>query len=168
MEYQLVFYAAMNIIFFSYISIISLKYGVQSSISASYYKLPKNFAWLFTVATWGYAFPAIIVGVEHSSFAFFAGAAITFVGAAPAFRGTSIENSVHMWGAKIGVVASQLMIVFPPFNMWYITVGFLLCSIFCYFNKHIKPYSTWWIEVLAFLSISLSYLLLMIRHGWKF
>ena len=150
--------------FISYVAFIWIKYGIQESISASYYKLPRNLQWLFTIATWGYAFPAIMLGVPYSLLAFLAGAAICFVSASPAFRGKdkndhTMEGTVHMVGAIVGVTAAQLMIFLAPFSMWYINVGFLaLCGV-SYLIPKMKVNFTWWIELYAFISIVLAYYL---------
>lgn len=165
MDYKTIFFIIMNLVFFLYVGGITLKYGIQSSISQSYYILPRNMQWLFTIITWGYAFPAIIIAVEYSGLAFLAGAGISFVGASPAFRSLKMVNTVHMIGATTGVIASQLMILLSPFNMWYINVVFLLLCGLCYFIVKLKQNFTWWAEIIAFLTISVSYAIQLFIKG---
>lgn len=160
MDY-LIPYIIMNVMFFSYVLGITLRYGVQTSISESYYRLPRNLQWLFTIATWGYAFPAIIIGVPYSGLAFLAGSGICFVGASPAFKSLGLENIVHMVGAGIGVTASQLFISLV-LGQWWITLCFVLLSGLCYLIPKMKTNILWWVEILAFLSMVVSYGILVL------
>ena len=158
-------YIIMLVIFTSYVSFISAKYGIQTSISESYYVLPRNLQWLFTMVTWGYAFPAIIIGVPFSGLAFLAGAGICFVGASPAFRGKdgnnhTMERTVHMVGAIIGVTAAQVLISFV-LGYWWITLGFIIFSALTFLIPKMKVNITWWIEIYAFIGIALAYLLIL-------
>ena len=141
-------------VFVSYISFIWIKYGIQRSISDSYYRLPRNLQPLFTFFCWGFAIPAIIIGttLTDSVLMFLAGSGIAFVGAAAAFK-QKMTKTVHMIGAYGGVALSQLSI-WINFKMWYITIGFLVLAIILQlFSKKIEQ--IWWQETLAFLSICL-------------
>lgn len=93
--------------------------GVPYSISATYYKLQHPY-W-FMAAMWvtaGLLMPAVLeaskLGTEF--LAFLACAGMLFVGAAPNFR-EELEGKVHMSGAVVCVVASQLWVAF---NCWWI------------------------------------------------
>jgi len=76
-------FITMITIFVSYVAAIWIIFGVQKSISASYYKLPKKWKFLMTLFCWGIGFPAMIIG--QSIWMILAGAGICFVGAAAAF-----------------------------------------------------------------------------------
>lgn len=149
----------MNVVFFSYISYVALKYGIQKSISDSYYRLSDSMLWLFTVATWGYAIPAIIIGVGFSPLAFLAGAAICFVGAAPMFKNSKMESQVHTISAVIGIIAIQAFIslVLNP----YITFMFIGLSMLALWIPYLKQNKLWWIEIFAFLSLAYTYYTLL-------
>ncbi len=152
MGYELVLYLVMLFVFISYISFIWSKYGVLKSISQSYYELPVKWQPLFTLFCWGFAFPAIMIGVPYSSLMFFAGTGICFVGAAAAFQ-EKMTHTVHMVGAIGGVILSQLAIIIN-FGMWPISAAFVGASLlFMLFRKKLKYKQIWWIEILAFLSI---------------
>ena len=145
-------YFVMLVVFFSYVGYIWAKYGVQTSISQSYYVLPEKLRPLMTFFCWGFALPAIILG--SSGVMFLAGAGICFVGAAAAFQ-EEMTHEVHMIGAGVGVLASQLAIIFQ-YGMWPITAVFAGISIsLLLFAKQIKEKQIWWIEIAAFLSICL-------------
>lgn len=151
-------YALMNVMFFGYILFITFKYGVQSSVSESYYRLPRNLQWLFTLVTWGYAIPAMIIGLDFTGngLVFLAGAGIEFVGASPAFHKMGVERLVHTIGAFVGILAMNLFLVVVGY--WYITAIFVVLSILFYLIDSEKI--IWWVEILAFLSISIAYYLM--------
>lgn len=150
MTYVPIVYFIMLIVFFSYVGYIWAKYGVQTSISQSYYVLPKNIQFLMTFFCWGFAFPAMILG--SSGLMFLAGAGIAFVGAAAAFQET-MTHEVHMIGAGVGVAASQLAIILQ-YHMWPISVAFAVISLLLLlFRKQIEYKHIWWIEIAAFISI---------------
>jgi len=148
-------YIIMLAVFFGYVSWIWAKYGVLQSISHSYYALPENLRFLFTLWSWGYAFPAMIAA--STPLMFFAGAGICFVGAAAAYR-QKMTETVHIVGAVSAILFSQLSIILD-FHMWYITVGFaaiaLPLALTRFSKKGICPNRTWWVEILAFITIAL-------------
>lgn len=150
MTYLTFFYLMMITVFFSYVGFIWAKYGVQKSISQSYYVLPKNLQFLMTLFCFGFAFPAIILGSSIPMF--IAGTGIAFVGAAASFQ-DSLTYEVHMIGAGTGVAASQLAIIFQ-YHMWPVSLTFAgLSLILLLLKKQIRYTHIWWIEILAFLSI---------------
>jgi len=136
-------------VFISYISFIWSKYGIQTSISQSYYALPQNLRPLFTLFCWGFAIPAMIAGSGVSVFMFLAGAGIAFVGAAAQIK-LSLDYKVHMVAAISGVIFSQLAIFFG-YHLWYVNLAFILLGIIILFLS--KKNYLWWIELVAFGSI---------------
>ena len=101
-------------IFTAYNAAIIGVFGMPTSLSDSFYLLQskkKGLGYLFTAMMFSMALclmPAWLSisdsmpGWEHNLtfLAFFAAAAICFVGAAPAFRNVGIEHNMHMWAAK--------------------------------------------------------------------
>ena len=148
--------------FFGYVGFIFIRYGVQSSVSESYYRLPRNLQWLFTVATWGYAFPALIIGLQltDNGLVFLAGAGIAFVGASPAFKGIKMEHTVHMVGAIVGITAMQIFLCVVGF--WWITLAFAVVSGLLFIWKRTYSHYVWWVEIAAFISIALFYAIKLI------
>jgi hypothetical protein len=140
-------------VFVSYVSFIWLKYGIQKSISASYYALPENLRFLFTFFCWGFAFPAIIAGVEVTPLMFFAGAGICFVGAAAQINDKWIYK-IHMTAAISGIIFSQLAIIIG-FHMWWVTA--IAATISAIIPFLTKKYYFWFIELVAFASICYTY-----------
>lgn len=152
---NVVMLSIMTMVFGVYVLWIYRKYGVLSSISESYYRLPKNKKLLFTLFCWGFATPAIIVG--DSVLMFLAGAGICFVGAAAAFK-EEMDHKVHYIGAMSGIILSQLSIIFDM-GLWPISVfaGLIALAIYLRYRKSEKGNAmTWWIEIVAFCSIILA------------
>lgn len=149
MDYHMVSFILMLLSFISYVGFIWLKYGEQKSISASYYCLPDKLKFLFTLFCWGFAIPAIILGVEVTGLMFFAGAGICFVGAAPRLLIKS-EHKIHMVCAISGIVFSQLAILFG-YHLAYLNIISIMLAISILFL--FKKNHFWWIELLAFSSI---------------
>lgn len=150
MTYIPVLYTLMTTVFVSYVAYIWAKYGVLKSISQSYYELPKKLQPFFTFFCWGFAIPAIILG--SSGVMFLAGSGIAFVGAAAAFQ-EEMTKEVHMIGAGVGVLASQLAIYFQ-YGMWPVNIAFIVLSLLLLlFRKKINNKHIWWIEIAAFISI---------------
>ena len=149
MSYIPILYILMLVVFISYVSFVWTKYGVQASISDSYYRLPDKLKFLFTLFCWGFSIPAMIIG--STVLMFLAGSAIAFVGAAAEFKDL-FTRPVHVIGAMGGVFLSQLATIFD-YHLWPISlIFFCLSGLILLFKKHI-PNQTWWIEILAFISI---------------
>jgi len=150
MEYLNILFFIMLFVFVGYVAFIWIKYGIQPSISESYYKLPKSINWLFTLFCWGFAIPALIIGVQLTDnfLMFLAASGICFVGAAAAFKQTLTKN-VHMIGAYCGILFSQLSILFD-FNIPVVVAATLLWLII--FQLYAKN-KIWWQEIVAFMAI---------------
>lgn len=158
MNYLIYLYLFMAGVFITYVSFIWIKYDILPSISASWDKLPKNQKHFFQFYCWGFALPALIIGFTLSEgspyqfLMFFAGGGILFVGAAPDSFYNKLEKKVHMIGAYIGVITSQLFIllVFP--HLWYVPTIFAILSVITLILKK-SVNEIWWIEIFAFTSI---------------
>lgn len=143
-------------VFVGYVASIWSIYGVLPSISDSYYELPKKWNFLFTLALWGFAFPAMIIGTPVTGLMFFATAGIMFVGAAAAFH-QKLTRTVHIIGASLGMGLSQLAIA-TSFGMWPITaVSAVLIGLILLFRKQLNYNQVWWIEIVCFTAIGLTY-----------
>ena len=151
----------MNVAFFAFTAFIALKYGIQPSVSESYYRLPRNLQWSFTLATWAYAIMAMVIGLEltGNGLVFLAGTGICFVGASPAFHKLGMERTVHAVGAFVGVAAMHLFIIFEGY--WYISLAFAVLSGLAFVVKWFYGKFIWWVEVFAFLSIVVTYILML-------
>jgi hypothetical protein len=130
------------------LSVVS-SYGIQSSLSASYYRLPLNRQWLFTLWCIGYAVPFMYV--DNSIFIKLAAIFIMVVGSAAAFRGDELIEKVHMASAALAVIAAHVAMIFE-FNNWIISSISLALSAYFYFFKN-NTNGVWWAEVVTYISI---------------
>jgi len=149
MDYKLISFIIMLIVFVSYVAFIWIRYGIQESISASYYVLPEKLRFIFTLFCWGFAVPAIIAGVETTPLMFFAGAGICFVGAAAQINDKWIYK-IHMTAAISGVVFSQLAIYFG-YHMLSVNIISILSALIVLIST--KKNRFWWLELVAFTAI---------------
>lgn len=139
-------------VFVLYVAWVWIRYGIQSSISDSYYRYYKNGKekYLFTFFIWGFAYPALML--TATPLMFFAVMLLGITGASPAFKSEKAVKWSHMLGAYGGVLLSQASIVYD-FKMWYITLIFIILSgTLMILNVNNK---IWWVECVAFLSICL-------------
>ena len=100
-------------VFLAYVGYIWSKYGIQKSISESYYVLPEKENWLFVAFTWLFAFPAMILG--NSLLMLFAGGGIlylVFQDIAPLSKEPNdwIPASGASIGFVIGMIGQKLLI----------------------------------------------------------
>ena len=143
-----ILFTLMVLTFISYVSFIWIKYGVQTSISESYYTLPKKINYLFVLFTWFFAFPAMILG--NSYWLFFAGGGIVFVGGNAAMH-EQPTRAIHLIAAIGAMILGGLAIIFQ-YHMWYITAGIAALIPVAYFLD--KKNVLWWIELIIFTAIS--------------
>lgn len=138
------------LVFITYMGYIVNKYGVQESISASYYCLPPNRQFLFTAFCWFYSTPILLSFT--TPLLFLSISCVAMVGAAAAFRGDELINKVHMTCAFGSVLFLQLSIIFD-FKMWLISlVSLLISGSLMLFKSKIKN-AVWWAETINYVAI---------------
>lgn len=151
-------YILMICVFLGYTMSIVYNYGILNSISESYYMLSKKSRYLFTFFCWGFAIPAIIIGLDQtgSVLMFLAGAGICFAGTAGAFK-ESLTHDVHMGGAFVGILASQASIWFDYNLHWlpFLFIGIGIPLLILTKLKYQVRYF-WWLEIVAFVSICIA------------
>lgn len=137
-------------VFLTYVGYIWLKYGVQKSISESYYVLSEKQNWLFVAFTWLFAFPAMILG--DSLLMLYAGSGIVFVGAAAAMH-TFPTREVHLAGAIGGMILGCFAMI-VQFHMWWLVAGVVTAIGLAALLD--KKHLMWWAEVAIFVAISIA------------
>lgn len=164
-KYEICLLSYSFLIFVIYVAFIWIKFGILGAISDSYYELTKASQPMFTFFIWSVSMPIIIVGVPETPLMFFAGAFLSFVGAAPAFRNKekivdnvsvsikTMEGKVHAIGAiaGIGFGVLAMLLVFKTYLLVLALVGFSV-----YIKASKTKNSIWWIEIVSFLTIYLS------------
>lgn len=156
------------LIFIVYNSVVIGKFGVPSSLSASFYLwngVKKNLGYIFTGMMFAIAFclmpgwleiTEVITPWSHylTVLPFFAAASIAFVGAAPAFRDCKLESKVHTTSAICATVFSLLWCCVVCYQIAWIIVPISLILVWgiAFITKTHKTASTYWWEMVAFLS----------------
>jgi len=160
-------YILMITVFLYFISFILVRYGIQKSISHSFYRLKEdNLGVLFTVYIVGFAYPATIIAdnIWITSAAFL----IMIVGIARDYRDSKVLTFLHLFGAY-GGVALCLGGIWLHYNLKFMSIGMVASFIIIYaLRKYLpmaetieedgtvkKDYShIFWIEVVVYLSIA--------------
>ena len=133
-----------------YLAYIFIRYGIQPSISNSYYALGNKEKPLFTLALWGFAIPIIIVA--NTPIMFIGASFICVVGATQNFKIKS-EGLVHSISAVIGI-GLGIASLFFEFKTPLTAIAIILSGIALYvFNAKNKVL---WVEIIALSMISLS------------
>jgi hypothetical protein len=152
-------------LFTAYNAVAIKQFGIPKSLSETFYlwnSKKKNLGYIFTGMMFSMAFtlvPAWLkLGEVISSWstylnplAFFACAAIAFVGAAPAFRGCPLESKVHSIAAKTAAVCAVTWCLVACWQIMYVpllTAG--LVAIIGAVTKSWKKASVYWLEMMAF------------------
>lgn len=152
-------------IFVCYLGCIIYKYGVPSSVSESFYLLPKKYNWLFTIFCWGVA-SIIAPWLESSAetwefLSFLSCAGLVFVGTAAAFKEDFVRQ-VHYVAAAICAVCSQLWIILDTDLEWISILVFVLVGCLGYWHwlkrggkgdSRVSKNVTFWVELWAFVSL---------------
>lgn len=147
---QAIFLTLSLLIFTLYVVFIWYKFGIQKSISDSYYRLKGINQAIFTLFIWGSSICLMIAA--STTMMFFAGTLICFVGAAPAFKKTMMENTVHIVGASGGFALGFLSII-HEFGFWWLALpAAILAATF----KKSSPYYIWFAEIIGFATIWIS------------
>ena len=94
----------------------------------------------------------ISVGSPFQFLAFLAPAGIMFTGAAPAFKSSELENTVHMTSAIFAAITALLWVGLVA-NLWFvIVIWFVIIAILAIVTKTVKSSYIYWLETVAFLS----------------
>lgn len=159
-----------------YLLFIYYKYGIQKSISESYYRLTNKQKPLFYLALVATSVLFIIgYAIENNNplqvtLLFLAGSAICFTGAAAEFKGTKLTEIVHTVGASTGYVLGYIfLIAVHGFNsVWFIVPSLISIYMLKKYIKHKRylhesnDYTSyyentfvWWAEIIGLITIYL-------------
>lgn len=133
-------------------------FGIPESLSMTYYLYKERFnkGFLFPAMMYlvvAFMMPAWITMSEGSDFqflAFLAPAAIAFVGTAPAFLSSNLENKVHSIAALIAAACSLLWVILVTPYWWIILVWVGTIIALSFFTKSVKTSYIYWLERVAF------------------
>ncbi len=141
---------------------IALKlFGVPKSLSMTFYLLQEKKNWtriFFPIMMVSIAFlllPAwleISVGSSFQFLAFLAASGILFVGAAPAFKSSDLENTVHMTSAIAAAIFAILWVILVSKLWWTLILWIITLGLTMWITKTIKSSYIYWLETIAFMS----------------
>lgn len=130
------------ILFTFYITFIWVKYGVQKSISETWYTLQVQDRWLFTIV---FSFGVGICQLVHENVYFFiSGVFLCLVGVSTDFRSYKLVTFLHYIGA-IGTI------IFSLLGLWILGIqetSFLVLAIWICLYKWENW--IWWAEIATF------------------
>lgn len=140
-------------------------FGVPSSLSNTYYlyeQKKKHLGMVFPAMMGTMGFTLLPAWLELGEIvspwstnlnvlAFFACAAICFVGAAPAFRSNKLEGTVHTAAAITAAAASLAWCLIVCWQIMYVPIiAAGLIALAAWLSKTFKSGLTYWLEMMAF------------------
>lgn len=145
-------------VFVAYNAVAIAFFGIPESLSNTYYlyKEKYNKGFLFPAMMYlvvAFMMPAWITMSEGSNFqflAFLAPAAIAFVGTAPAFLSSDLENKVHSISALIAAACSLLWVILVTPYWWTIIMFLVFVVVESIISKTYKTSYVYWLEMVAF------------------
>ena len=151
--------------FLIYNVVALLLFGVPKSLSMTYYLFKDK------IETLRFLFPAMMTmltvflmpcwleiseGSPFQFMAFLSAAGVLFVGAAPAFKSSSLENAVHQWSAYICAAAAIAWICLVTPYWWIILIVLGIIALLAIVTKTVKSSYIYWLEMVAFISTFIS------------
>lgn len=151
-------------IYVAYNTISLVYFDVPESLSNTYYLYKEKCGkgWLFCVMMYAVVLlmmPAWIGLSEGSNWqflAFLAPASIMFVGTAPRFKDSDLENKVHSISAIIAAICSLVWVAIVTPFWWVILICLGLVVLAAVFTSSYKTAYVYWLEQVAFLSTFVS------------
>lgn len=148
-------------IYLIYNGIVIKLFGIPNSLSNTFYLYKQKKEWMriffpiMMVLLVAFLMPAwleISAASALQFLAFFASGGILFVGTAPAFMSSDLENKVHTYSA-IGAVAFALLWVIFVSKAWFmIPIWFAVIALIAWLTKTWKSALIYWLETVAFMS----------------
>lgn len=149
---------AATAIYLAYNAIFLTVFGIPKSLSDTYYlwKEHNGKGWYFSLMMYAVValmMPAWITMSEGSDFqflAFLAPAAIAFVGTAPRFKDTTLENHVHMTSAYLAAAFALAWVALVTPYWVSIPVYACLMAMNAIITSSYRTSLVYWLECIAF------------------
>lgn len=153
------------IIILTYVSVMIKRNGIPPSISETYYSLQHKLWFGFTMWSVGFMLLIVLLNMVPAAIqfiAFLACSGVLLVGAAPNFK-EEFEHKVHVAGALLCIVGSQILITLMNPMLLLVWVLYLLYTIIMLkikWSNNLKESfrltkPLFWIEITAFTTIFL-------------
>ena len=145
-------------IYAAYNAVALAFFGVPESLSNTYYLYQDkcNKGWLFCAMMYlvvAFMMPAWITMSEGSNFqflSFIAPALLMFVGTAPKFKDSDLENKVHTYSAYLAAACSLLWVGLVTPYWWTILAWLGIVAAVAVLTKTWKSALVYWLETVAF------------------
>lgn len=152
-------------LFFIYNVVALILFGVPKSLSMTYYLFKEK------VDTLKFLFPSMMAllavflmpcwlqmseGSDFQFTAFLSAAGVLFVGAAPAFLSSSLENMVHQVSAYICAAAALAWICLVTPYWYVILIVLAVIALIAWLTNTWKTCYIYWLEMVAFISTFIS------------
>lgn len=146
------------VIYAAYNAVALALFGVPESLSNTYYlyQAKCNKGWLFCAMMYlvvAFMMPAWITMSEGSDFqflSFLSPVGLLFVGTAPRFKDSMMENRVHSVAAIVAAICSLLWVGLVTPYWWTILVWTGLVATIAVLTKTWKSALVYWLETVAF------------------
>ena len=157
------------ILIYAIYNLMAIKFfGVPKSLSDTYYLYKNKKKWtrvlfpIMMVSMVAFLMPAwleISAASALQFLAFFASGGILFVGTAPAFMSSDLENKVHTYSAIGAAVFALLWVIFVSKAWFMIPIWFVVIALIAWLTKTWKSALIYWLETVAFMSTFTSILI---------
>lgn len=145
-------------IYAAYNAVALWLFGVPRSLSTTYYLYQEKCSkgWLFCVMMYlvvAFMMPSWITMSEGSDFqflSFLAPVGLLFVGTAPRFRESNMENIVHSVSAIVAAICALLWVGLVTPYWWVILAWSVFVATFAWLTKTWKSGLVYWLETVAF------------------
>lgn len=149
-----------TVVYVAYNAVSVAVFGLPESLSNTYYLYKEKCGkgWLFCLMMYSVVLlmmPAWITLTEGSNWqflAFLAPASILFVGTAPRFRDSDLENKVHTIAALAAAACSLAWVAIVTPYWWTMLICFGFTALAAVFTSSYKTAYVYWLETVAFLS----------------
>ena len=151
---MIVFFLMYVFVWVVYNLLVFTRFGLLGSVSESHLKLVelnRNYKIVFTLFSWLYAIPAMILA--QTGLMFFAGGFICLVGVAANYK-QGLDKIWHGRFAIFAVLLSQLSINIDFHNYFISLISILLMMIIFLFRKKLESY-IYWIEQVSWLAVGI-------------
>lgn len=154
----LTLFLIMQIAFWGYWFAVYFKFGIQPSISQSYYSWKKHSDQAWTPRLWfwfmilGISIPFIVI--METGWGFLGGSLVALIGAAADYRIKSVLKP-HLLGSFVGIPMCLVAEGLKHGGWAWLGIG-LLALVFGVFHLAKVKNKTWWIETAAFVIASIN------------
>ena len=143
-------------------------FGIPNSLSNTFYLYKQKEEWMriffptMMVLLVVFLMPAwleISAASALQFLVFFAASGLLFVGSAPAFMSSDLENKVHTYSAIGAVVFALLWVIFASKAWFMIPIWFAVIALIAWLTKTWKSALIYWLENVTFMSTFTSILI---------